>query len=53
MTLRPTVRFTTRVDPNVLRLQEMMRRLSMRLREPLSSPEEMDAMLAAYHGVNR
>lgn len=50
-TRRLYARLSNRVDPALLQLQETLRRLDMRLKAPRSSPEELDAMLAAFHGA--
>jgi hypothetical protein len=42
---------SSQVDPALLQIRETLRRLDMRLRPVLSSPAEMDAMLAEFHGV--
>lgn len=44
---------SSRVDPALLCLRETLRRLDMRLRPVRSSPAELDAMLAEFHGVRR
>jgi hypothetical protein len=44
-------KLTARIDPALLQLRETLRRLDMRLRVPVSSPAELDAMLAWYHEV--
>lgn len=39
------------VSAQLLNIRETLRRLDMRLRAPRSSPDELDGLLAEYHGV--